>query len=114
MAKRVKLTVFSRFLIVMLFIVPLAYMGASYYNGEDGVQNLKKLLGIEESASIITSNKKDLPSGSKDNNVITRTKHENTGNDSLESRISKLEEENRSLKEEILRLKTEVAQLKSN
>ncbi len=47
MAKRkLRLTAFARFVIVMVFLAPLAYMGASYYNGEDGFQNLKDLLGI--------------------------------------------------------------------
>jgi hypothetical protein len=44
--RKMRLTAFARFFIVMLFLAPLAYMGASYYNGEDGLQNLKNLLGI--------------------------------------------------------------------
>ena len=52
MSKRpVKLTGFARFFFVMLFVVPLAFLGASYYNGEDGVAKLKKLLHIETAAS---------------------------------------------------------------
>lgn len=48
--RKLRLTAFARFLIVMLFLAPLAYMGASYYNGEDGLQNLKDLLGIGKKA----------------------------------------------------------------
>jgi len=49
MAKRkLRLTAFARFFIVMLFLAPLAYIGASYYNGEDGLQNFKDLLGIDK------------------------------------------------------------------
>lgn len=40
-----KVTGFTRFLIVMIFVAPLAYVGASYYNGQDGIQNLKNLFG---------------------------------------------------------------------
>ena len=38
------MTVFSKFILLMLFVGPLSYMAASYYNGEDGVQNIKNLL----------------------------------------------------------------------
>ncbi len=46
--RRLRLTVFARFVIAMLIIAPLAYMGASYYNGEDGVENLKKMFGFDQ------------------------------------------------------------------
>ena len=48
MAKKLKLTAFSRFIFVLVLIVPLAYIGASYYNGEDGIQNIKELIGLNE------------------------------------------------------------------
>ncbi len=41
--KKFKLTGFARFLLVMVIIAPLAFIGASYYNGEDGIENLKNL-----------------------------------------------------------------------
>ena len=48
-----KLTGFARFFIVMMFLAPLAYIGASYYNGEDGIENIKNffisLVGGESS-----------------------------------------------------------------
>ena len=47
MARRAKLTGFSRFLIAMTIIAPLAFIGASYYNGEDGLENFKKLIGMD-------------------------------------------------------------------
>lgn len=40
------MTPFARFLIVMLFVVPLAYFGASWYNGEDPL-NVRQYLGLE-------------------------------------------------------------------
>lgn len=47
MSKRpIRVTGFTRFFIVMVLIAPLAYIGASYYNGQDGIQNLKNLLNI--------------------------------------------------------------------
>lgn len=47
---RTKLTGFSRLLIFLLFFIPIAYVGASYYNGEDPVANIKGYLGMEESS----------------------------------------------------------------
>lgn len=38
----------------MVFFAPLAYLGASYYNGEDGIGNIKKLLKIEASTGTST------------------------------------------------------------
>lgn len=42
--KKFKLTGFARFLLVMVVLAPLAFIGASLYNGEDGIENLKQLL----------------------------------------------------------------------
>jgi len=41
---RFKVTGFTRFLLVMLILAPLAYVVASYVNGKNGVEELKKLL----------------------------------------------------------------------
>ena len=49
MPKR-KMTPFARFIIVMLFIVPLAYFGASWYNGEDPL-NVRQYLGLDAGGS---------------------------------------------------------------
>jgi hypothetical protein len=49
MSKRpLRVTGFARFFIVMLFVAPLAYLGASYYNGQDGIQNLRTLLKLNK------------------------------------------------------------------
>lgn len=40
------MTPFARLLLVLIILAPLAYIGASYYNGEDGIQNFKNLLGF--------------------------------------------------------------------
>ncbi len=44
---KAKMTAFSRFLLFLLIFIPLAFVGASYYNGEDPVANFKNILGIE-------------------------------------------------------------------
>lgn len=108
MARRIKLTVFSRFLIVMLFLGPLAYIGASYYNGEDGLANLKQLLGIKETSALEDRNGDAIPLSPE------------TGTSDSNADVLKLEQENLELKkqllakeEEILRLKKEIAELKA-
>ncbi len=42
-SKKFKLTGFARFFLVMIILAPLAYVGASYANGEDGIENFKNL-----------------------------------------------------------------------
>lgn len=44
---RARLTVFSRFLLFMLIALPLIFIAASYYNGEDPVANVKAFFGAE-------------------------------------------------------------------
>lgn len=47
---RRKVTPFARFLLAMIIIIPLAFAGASYINGEDPIQNFKQLVGMEQTA----------------------------------------------------------------
>lgn len=47
---RTKLTAFSRLLIFLVIFLPLAYIGASYYNGEDPIGNIKGWLGMNDAA----------------------------------------------------------------
>lgn len=44
--KKSKLTPFARLFIFLIFLAPLAYVGASYYKGQDGIQNIKNLVGL--------------------------------------------------------------------
>jgi hypothetical protein len=41
--KKFRLTGFARFFLVMIVLAPLAFIGASFYNGENGIENLKNL-----------------------------------------------------------------------
>jgi cell division protein FtsB len=49
MASRLKTTGFTRFLLMIIIVVPLAYIGAAYYNGEDPIANIKALFGDKAS-----------------------------------------------------------------
>ena len=60
MAKRsLKVTGFTRFMLVMILVAPLAYIGATYYNGEDGIQKIKNLLNISERQESVESRTED-------------------------------------------------------
>ena len=45
--KKYKATGCARFFVVMLILAPLAYVGASLYNGQDPIQNIKDLFAFE-------------------------------------------------------------------
>ena len=103
MRRRLRLTGFARFFIVMLFVVPLAYLGAAYYNGEDGIQNLKNLLGIGKGT---TSSEVR-----RDNNTSSNSGFKNASSSEiqeLKTRIEALEKENRDLKVKIRDLELEL------
>ncbi len=86
MSKRpLRVTGFTRFFIVMLFVIPVAYLGASYYNGQDGLKNIADFLGIEQ--------KSEKPSS-------TSPKVKSI-NQSPAGNLEALEAENRQLREEL-------------
>ncbi len=88
MSKRpIRITGFARFFIVMLFVAPLAYIGASYYNGEDGIEKIKDILNIGESS---TTTKQEQPAS--DSEAIQVKNSPST---------KALEVENEKLKEEL-------------
>lgn len=95
MARRLKTTPFARFLIAMLFIVPLAYLGASYYNGEDPIALIKDKLGMDEN----TTRTVDQEVKYDDETYDFRQEIE-----ALKDRIQELEAENAELKEKVRQL----------
>lgn len=119
MAKKYKLTGFSRFLVVMLFLVPGAYIGASYYNGEDGIQNIKDLVGIDsEQGSTSTSTSTSTPD-TPSTPTTTSTTAELPSDvkmlqdelTDLRRRIDAMERENKELKDQIFDKNEEIVEL---
>jgi hypothetical protein len=53
--RKYKLTGFARFFIVMLFLAPIAYLAASYINGEDGISNIREFFGQEQTNNTTTT-----------------------------------------------------------
>lgn len=110
--RRLKLTGFARFFIVMLFLVPVAYLAAAYYNGQDGIQNIKHFLGIDQnrpqteqvetprpqtqeipSSPTFTDERPSNATGSLDSRRL----------DQLEKRMNEVERENARLREQLRR-----------
>lgn len=105
MARRARLTGFTRFLIVMIFLVPIAYIGASYYNGQDGLANIKNLIGIGKSETpAATRDAAPNPKGlAKLEERITQ----------LNQRITELELKNGELESQLEQKDQEMVELKS-
>ncbi|NRB52961.1 MAG: hypothetical protein HRU41_35195 [Saprospiraceae bacterium] len=115
MAKKYKLTGFSRFLVVMLFLIPGAYIGASYYNGEDGIQNIKELVGLdtnENSTSTSTSTPATTSSSTVTNEDLpSSVKMLQDELTDLRRRIEAMERENKELKDQIFDKNEEIVEL---
>lgn len=104
--RKPKLTGFARFFIVMLFLIPLAYLGAAYYNGQDGVQNIKNFLGIDQNKPKterveVNRNPQTVTDNSTTSNVNGGGSLDSRRLDQLELRMNQLERENARLKEQI-------------
>ena len=55
MKGKYKATGCAKFFLALVILAPLAYIGASYYNGEDGIKNIKEIVskeGKSESGSL--------------------------------------------------------------
>ena len=94
MQKKYKMTSFARFLIFMLFFAPLAYMGASYYNGEDGIQKIKNLIKFEKNN---TTETKVVESNTESKDEVIRMQAEHIA--ILKEKIAELEARVQALEE---------------
>lgn len=116
--RRLKLTGFARFFIVMLFLVPLAYLGASYYNGQDGIQNIKNFLGIDKkkptTEQVEVNQNPETINENANSNVSTNNKGGSLDSrrlDQLELRMNQLERENARLKEQLRQQELKIREL---
>lgn len=110
MARRLQITGFARFLIVMVILAPAAYIGASYYNGQDGIQNFKNLIGIgSNSASAVERSASEEPGASSDDLTTLIQKNQELES-TVETLVGQLEKKNKRIEE----LEAEIAQLKAS
>lgn len=97
MARKLKSTGFGRFLLFMIFLIPIAYLGAAYLNGEDGVGKLKNMLSGEETTAEVVSTANT--SVTTDLEVTVEALKNEI--DIKKERIEELEEENATLREKL-------------
>jgi len=97
-----KMTGCARFFIAIIILAPLAYLGASYYNGQDGIQNIKNLLGIGK-------HKAD----DRDTTYHDTAKDLSRDLEAKDQEIQKLREQNTQLQKENDALKKEIDNLKN-
>lgn len=101
MAGKVKATGFARFFLIMIIVAPLAYIGASYYNGEDGIEKIKNLFNRGET--------KESAEGTNDN---TGGGGLFGGSSNLSRQIEELRAENEELRERLSEQEQEIQELK--
>ncbi len=109
MASKLKITPFARFFMIMIILAPLAYIGASYYNGEDGIENFKNLIGLGDKKKTETTTT-IIPSDTKgEGEAVLKLEDEVKY---LERRIKELEQENRDLTNMLEEKEAEIESLK--
>ncbi len=121
--RKARMTAFSRLMLFMVFIGPLAYIAASYYNGQDGIQNITNAVQKgKDKVSTILSDKEEAtaPSsgGSNISSKSTTSINGETANPStpdqsyqikrLKAQLEELDLENRQLRRTIRELKAEL------
>ena len=109
MAKKVRLTNFARFFIFLVIIVPLAYVGASYINGEDPKENINNLLDKEifssgEETKLVDPNPEP---EKKDSNESTKVETGQETIEELKSEVNYYKSKVEDLKAEIEKLEKE-------
>ena len=94
MATKLKMTGFARFILVLALLTPLAYIGASYYNGEDGIQNIKNLIQGGKNHSSVTIQADQIEPAQDVTTLQDQVKE-------LNERVQDLTQENAELKAQI-------------
>lgn len=100
---KTRITGFARLLLFLLFFIPIAYFGASYYNGEDPVANLKGMLGMNDGAQTEQpTNQSNTPAPSNASNEPATFQNVQD----LRDQVSRLKTDLAIAKEELARCKT--------
>jgi cell division protein FtsB len=107
MQRKFRVTGFTRFFLVMIIVAPLAYLAASYYNGEDGISNLKRLLGIEKGPA---TEERFVPTGQPE---YQDEQEMEEALDAQQKRLQELKAENERLKKEVQEKEEELSKLKN-
>lgn len=123
--RKSRMTPFSRLLLFMVFIGPLAYIAASYYNGQDGIKNITTTFqkGKDKVSTILSGEKENTTASSSndDSSNSTNSASSNTNPSPvsaatdqsyqikrLKGQLEDLDLENRQLRRTIRELKAEL------
>ncbi len=108
---KLKMTGFARLLIAMIFIVPVAYLGATFINGGEGLEDLKEMLGmetataptIEEDAPLFPAERTEKPAP-----PMEKAGQDEEVMDELRDKLNEMYDENSALKDEIVKLRKQL------
>lgn len=93
---KTKMTGFARLLIFLLFVLPIAFFGASYINGEDPIEKIKSFTG---NGNDVATYQEGAPSNTTDATT-------NANVNQLEKRILQLERDLAISQEKLARCQT--------
>lgn len=105
MKRKYKMTGCARFFIALIILAPLAYIGASYYNGEDGIERFKNLIGLGDKDEVSDDTLREFPGSSKNTD---------SGNQDQSELIESLQKENAQLQRELREMRKELEEVKKN
>ncbi len=108
--RKLKMTPFARFFIFILFAAPIAYLVASYYNGQDGFQNIKDLLGMDKQEQAEAPRAQ--PTSASPDTVTLDCEELQSRYDSMEAQLKKLQSDNLQLMKDLEERDQELMQLK--
>jgi peptidoglycan hydrolase CwlO-like protein len=108
---RIRVTGFTRFLLVMIIVVPLAYLGASYINGEDGMSKIQSWFNSDKTTEKVESNRSNSTRGNNTADFENEFEALQQTINSMNDRLDQLSRENKQLREEIKRKDTEIRRL---
>ena len=106
--RKYKATGCARFFVVLLFLAPLAYAGAALYNGQNPIEQVKGLLGIDDSIEPANENALILDPADNEKEVTKTPPPKESG---AAEQVIALEKENSTLKSENAELKTRIGAL---
>lgn len=116
------MTPFARFFLVMLFLLPAAFIGASWWNDEDPVQNFKELVGwetAEPSTEVAemdapepdVSSPKETSQDTPSNNTPSENRTTNAGNTSGDAQLKYMQQMVDALQKQVTELENRVEEL---
>ena len=115
--RNLKMTGIGRFIIFLLLVAPIIYVGASYYTGQDGIQNLKNI--FQSSSSEPVTHTPQPESDVLVNSELARLKDELAAkeqrnkalyleNEQLKKELSDSKEELKAVKNQLEKIKTAI------